>query len=127
MSKIINDMQEEQADLVITTGGTGGYKEPKPLPTPVQKMNKYAKENNIRLSDLFIVYDKQKRSFLTETDFRASLKVWICITSFLSLSLPPSLRPSLPPFLSPSLSFTFSSSYSFIHSFLIFCSISVLH
>ena len=114
MSKIINDMQEEQADLVITTGGTGGYKEPKPLPTPVQKMNKYAKENNIRLSDLFIVYDKQKRSFLTETDFRASLKVWICITSFLSLSL--SLSPSLPlsllPF--PPLILSFTHSLSFV-------------
>ena len=121
VSKIINDMQEEQADLVITTGGTGGYKEPKPLPTPVQKMNKYAKENNIRLSDLFIVYDKQKRSFLTETDFRASLKVWISITSF--LSLPPSLPPSLPLFL---LSFP-PLIHSFIRSFLIFCSISVLH
>uniref|UniRef100_A0A1X7U651 Ras GTPase-activating protein n=2 Tax=Amphimedon queenslandica TaxID=400682 RepID=A0A1X7U651_AMPQE len=74
VAKIITEMQEEHTGLVITTGGTGGYKEPRPLPTPVEKLFKYSKENNIRLSDLFIVYDKKKRLFLTEADFRASLK-----------------------------------------------------
>lgn len=85
VAKIITEMQEEHTGLVIKTGGTGGYKEPRPIPTPVEKLFKYSKENNVRLSDLFIVYDKKKRLFLTEADFRASLKVLINVLYCIAL------------------------------------------
>ena len=75
VAKIIKDMQNDIAGLKISHGGTGGYKEPKPLPTPVEKLNKYAKENNVKLKDLFAVFDKDKQNYLTEETFRASLKV----------------------------------------------------
>ena len=68
-------MEEDIPKLKIPHGGTGGYKEPKPLPTPIQKLTKYATENNVKLKDLFIVFDKEKLDLLTEEEFRASLKV----------------------------------------------------
>ena len=68
-------MTEDISSLTITHAGTGGYKEPKPLPTPIQKLTKYSKENNVKLNDLFLVFDKKKHGYLTEEEFRASLKV----------------------------------------------------
>lgn len=68
-------MTEDISTLTITHAGTGGYKERKPLPTPIQKLTKYSKENNVKLNDLFLVFDKKKHGYLTEEEFRASLKV----------------------------------------------------
>ena len=75
VAKIISEMVADTPGLTIVHGGTGGYKEAKPRPSPLQKLTKYAAENNVRLKDLFHVFDKQKLGHLVEEDFRASLKV----------------------------------------------------
>jgi hypothetical protein len=74
IAKIIKDMEGDISGLVVRHGGIGGYREPKPIPTPLQKLNKYSKENNVKLNDLFLVFDKAKNGYLKEEEFRASLK-----------------------------------------------------
>lgn len=74
VASIIREM-EEDLSLTITHGGTGGYRKPKPTLTPLQKLTKYTSENNFKLRDLFLVYDKERRGYLKEEDFRAALKV----------------------------------------------------
>ena len=59
----------------MTHGGTGGYKAPKPLPGPVEKLAKYCKENSVVLVDLFHTFDKEKHNHLSEEEFRNALKV----------------------------------------------------
>lgn len=75
IAKAINETTTEHSNLIIVHGGTGGYKEKRPLPTPVEKLYKYSTDNSIKLKDLFVIFDKAKRGYLTEADFRASLKV----------------------------------------------------
>ncbi len=75
VDKIIRSMMSDIPGFEVSYGGTGGYKEVKPLPTPVQKLAKYTKENNVKLQDLFLIFDKEKRGELTEEEFRDSLKV----------------------------------------------------
>lgn len=59
----------------VSCAGTGGYKEAKPRPAPLEKLVKYTKENNMKLEDLFAFFDKEKSGELTEEEFRNSLKV----------------------------------------------------
>ena len=74
-STIISDMMKELTGLVITHGGTGGYKVPKPILSPLEKLFKYAAENDVRLRDLFMIFDKERLGYLNEEEFRAALKV----------------------------------------------------
>lgn len=88
---IISDMTKELADLVIRHGGTGGYKVPKPILSPLEKLFKYAAENDVKLRDLFLIFDKDKLGFLNEEEFRAALKVqsttrWCLHTSYIRLA-----------------------------------------
>ena len=75
MDKIIKAMMSDIPGLEVVHAGTGGYKEAKPLPGPLEKLTNYAKENNVKLQNLFGLFDKEKSGELTEEDFRASLKV----------------------------------------------------
>ena len=68
-------MISEIPNFEVSHAGTGGYKEAKPLPTPLAKLLKYSKENKVKLDDLFLIFDKDKCGSLTEEEFRNSLKV----------------------------------------------------
>ncbi len=75
VAKLLKDMQESHAHLQVPHGGTGGYREPKPLLEPHEKLMKYAKENNLELRDLFQAFDKEQKQALAEEGFRNALKV----------------------------------------------------
>ena len=75
IDKLIKEMGESHAHLRVSHGGTGGYKEPKPLLEPVQKLAKYCKENKVQLIDLFRSFDKEQCQVLPEEEFRNALKV----------------------------------------------------
>ena len=75
IAKLIKEMGESHAHLRVSHGGTGGYKEPKPLLEPVQKLAKYCKENKVQLIDLFRSFDKEQSQTLPEEEFRNALKV----------------------------------------------------
>lgn len=75
VASIIKDMENDIAGLCIPHGGTGGYREPKPMATAMQKLTKYSVENKVNLNDLFLVFDKERLGYLDEENFRAALKV----------------------------------------------------
>ena len=75
IAKVLKEMQETHSHLSIPHGGTGGYKEPKPRLEPLEKLVKYAKENNVQLIDLFRAFDKERTNILPEEEFRNALKV----------------------------------------------------
>ncbi len=75
VTKILKDMQESHTHLRVPHGGTGGYREPKPLPEPHEKLVKYAKEHSLDLRDLFRAFDKEQRLALSEESFRKALQV----------------------------------------------------
>lgn len=68
-------MVDDISGLTVVYAGIGGFKEVKPIPTPIEKLTKYAKQNNVTLSDLFAFFDKDKTGELPEEEFRKSLKV----------------------------------------------------
>ena len=68
-------MMSDIPGLQVSYAGTGGFKEVKPLPTAVEKLAKYTRENSVKLEDLFLVFDKDKKGELPEEEFRNSLKV----------------------------------------------------
>ena len=68
-------MKETHPQLTITHGGTGGYLRPKPQLKPVEKLVKYARDNNLVLLDLFRSFDKEQHNHLSEEEFRNALKV----------------------------------------------------
>lgn len=68
-------MEQDISGLQIPHGGTGGFKEPKPIPTPLEKLVKYTVESNMMLKDLFLIFDKERQGHLNEENFRAALKV----------------------------------------------------
>jgi len=75
IAKQLKEMEESHAHLRVFHGGTGGYKEPKPMLEPVQKLAKYCKENSVQLMDLFRSFDKEQSKVLPEEEFRNALKV----------------------------------------------------
>ncbi len=75
IDKIIKAMTIDIQNFEVSYGGTGGYQEPKPLPTPLEKLVKYCKESKVKLEDLFLIFDKEKCGTLPEEEFRNSLKV----------------------------------------------------
>ena len=85
IASIIHDM-EQDIGIKIPHSGTGGYRKPKPILTPLQKLTKYTAQNSVKLRDLFLVYDKERLGYLKEEDFRAALKVR-CLKFQLSLKL----------------------------------------
>lgn len=75
IAKSIKEMAQTHPNLSIPHGGTGGYKVPKPLLGPVEKLVKYCKENNVQMIDLFHLFDKEQADILSEEEFRNALKV----------------------------------------------------
>lgn len=75
LEKTIEGMKESHPNLKIVHGGTGGYQVRKPLPTPMEKLTQYCRDNNVRLIDLFRNFDKEQLNVLPETEFRNALRV----------------------------------------------------
>ena len=75
VGKTLGEMKETHPHLTVSHGGTGGYKEKKPLMEPLEKLVRYAKEHNVQLNDLFRLFDKEKANVLLEEEFRNALKV----------------------------------------------------
>ena len=75
LERTIEGMKEGHPNLKIVHGGTGGYQVPKPLPTPIEKLTQYCRENNVRLIDLFRTFDKEQLNVLPEMEFRNALRV----------------------------------------------------
>lgn len=75
IAKTLKEMEKTHSHLSIPHGGTGGYKELKPRLQPLEKLVKYAKENNVQLIDLFRSFDKEQTRVLPEEEFRNALKV----------------------------------------------------
>ena len=77
IDKMLKEMKESHSHLSVPHAGVGGYKQPKPKLQPHEKLKKYAMENNVKLKDLFVSFDKEQRLLLTEEEFRNALKVMI--------------------------------------------------
>lgn len=77
IEKTLKELTESHKHLTIIHGGTGGYKHPKPKQEPIEKLDKYCKENNVVLLDLFRSFDKEQKNYLTEEVFRNALKVYL--------------------------------------------------
>ena len=75
VERTLKDMQESHPNLKIDHAGTGGYQVPKPLPTPLEKLALHCAENNVKLMDLFLNFDKELWNVLPETEFRNALRV----------------------------------------------------
>ena len=75
VERTLKEMKESHPNLEIVHGGTGGYRVPKPLPTPIEKLTKYCNENGVRPIDLFRSFDKERHKCLSEIEFRNALKV----------------------------------------------------
>ena len=75
IEKTLKELEESHKHLTITHGGTGGYKHPKPKQEPIEKLDKYCKDNSVVLLDLFRSFDKEQKNYLTEEAFRNALKV----------------------------------------------------
>lgn len=76
IEKTIAELSTSHGHLAITHGGTGGFKHPKPLQEPIDKLDKYCKENNVILLDLFRSFDSEQVNYLSEEAFRNALKVY---------------------------------------------------
>ena len=77
---ILKEMWDSHSHLKVSHGGTGGYKKPKPLLEPPEKLLKYARENKLELIDLFRAFDKEQQHVLPEEEFRKALKVYIVVS-----------------------------------------------
>ena len=84
LEKTLKEMQESHPHLKVVHGGTGGYLAPKPLPTPIEKLTKYCKDNSVRLIDLFRTFDKEQYNSLPEEEFRNALKVCLHVPVLLT-------------------------------------------
>ena len=76
IEKTINELSTSHGHLTITHGGTGGFKHPRPLQDPIDKLDKYCKENSVVLLDLFQSFDTGQINSLSEEAFRNALKVY---------------------------------------------------
>ena len=81
MANKVTEMRETHPHLSIIYSGTGGYSRVKPLAPPLEKLVKYATENNLALEDLFRSFDKEQKGHLLQDEFRDSLKVFTAVHS----------------------------------------------
>lgn len=80
MAEKVAQMKETCPNLSVMYSGTGGYTRVRPLAPPLEKLVKYAAENQLVLEDLFRSFDKEETGHLPEEEFSNSLKVWLLVS-----------------------------------------------
>lgn len=75
MADKVAQMKETRPNLSVIYSGTGGYTKVKPLAHPLEKLAKYAADNQLILEDLFRSFEKEETGHLPEEEFRNSLQV----------------------------------------------------
>ena len=73
--KMIDRLKRSHVHLRVEHGGVGGYKSPKPLLSPLAKLQEYCKRSDIKMEDLWLLFDKDGKKMLSEVEFKNALRV----------------------------------------------------